>query len=76
MRVKYGTDNSKPVAMWSPPTLKETIQHTQHNRLRSNITVNNRKKFVHFVKHFKYLGAYISDMLKEDFEIQTRISKA
>jgi hypothetical protein len=34
------------------------------------------KKYVHFVKHFKYLGAYISDTLKEDFEIQTRISKA
>jgi hypothetical protein len=31
---------------------------------------------VHIVKHFKYLGAYISDTMKEDFEMQTRISKA
>jgi len=68
--------NSKTVAMYFPPTLEETIHHTQHNRLPSNITINDGKKFGHFVKDFKYLGTYISDILKEGFEIKTRISKA
>lgn len=76
MHVGYGTENSKTVAMYFPPTLEMTTQHIQHNRLPPNITINDGKNYVHFVNHFKYLGAYISDTLKEDFEIQTRISKA
>jgi hypothetical protein len=62
--------------MYFPPTLEVTTQHIQHNRLPPNITINDGKNYVHFVNHFKYLGSYISDTLKEDFEIQTRISKA
>jgi hypothetical protein len=76
MHAGYGAENSKTVAMYFLPTLEETTQHTQNNRLPSNITINDGKNHVQFVNHFKYLGAYISDTLKEDFKIQTRISKA
>ncbi len=66
--VGSGTERSTTVAMYFLPTLEETMQHTQQNRLPLKITINDGKNFV-FIKHFKYLGAYIFDILKEYLEI-------
>jgi hypothetical protein len=65
MHVGSGNENSKTVAMVFPPTLEKTTQHTRQSRLQPNIVINEGKNFIHFVKNFKYLGAHISDMLKE-----------
>jgi hypothetical protein len=38
--------------------------------LPPNILINNGENFLHFTHNFKYLGAHISDILKEDTEIK------
>ncbi len=76
MHVGSGNENLKTVAMFFPRTLEETTQHTRQNKLEPNNIINEGKNFVHSIRNFKYLGTHISNTLKEDCEIQTRIAKA
>jgi hypothetical protein len=76
MHAGSGNENSKTVAMYFPPTLEDATQSAKQNELPPTITINEGRNSVHFVKSFKYLGAYITDTLKEDLEIKIRISKA
>jgi hypothetical protein len=68
--------NQKTIAMYFPPTLEAALWYEKHKILPPNIFINNGENVIQFAHNFKYLGALISDTLKEDLEIKTRIMKA
>ncbi len=63
------------ITMYFPPTLEDALWSEKHKILPPNI-INNGEKLIQFIHNFKYLGALISDTLKEDIDLKTRTMKA
>ena len=76
LKLHIGEDNliSKSEAMYISPNLTEDETNSLNVDYESDIPVKNGK--IRMTKKFKYLGAYISNDLKDDYEIDTRITKA
>ena len=72
MHVGSSTAKAKSEAMFFPSSLKEAKMQSE---LPEDITLPNGAR-IHFTDSFKYLGSYITPLLNEDFEIESRIKKA
>ena len=68
--------NQKTIAMYFPLTLEDALWSEKCKLIPSNILINDGENMIQFAHNFKYLGALISDTLKEELEIKTRIMKA
>lgn len=47
-----------------------------YNQLAETQQIKVAEGFVTFTKHFKYLGSFISYNLRDDFDVETRITAA
>jgi hypothetical protein len=72
MHVGSSTAKAKSEAMFFPSSLKEAKMQSE---LPEDITLPNGAR-IHFTDSFKYLGSYITPLLSEDFEIESRIKKS
>jgi hypothetical protein len=72
MHVGSNTAKAKSEAMFFLSSLKEAKMQSE---LPEDITLPNGGR-IHFTDNFKYLGSYITPLLSEDFEIESRIKKS
>ena len=75
LTMHLGSDTIKAKAMYFPSSLKQAKYEFDNNILPDNIILGSGKK-VHYVNKFKFLGFFITLILKKDYEIDTRIKKA
>ena len=75
VHVGSSTTNSKTVCMFFPDNLNLAIYQVEKYLLPENLILPNDSQ-IHFVTTFKYLGSFITSLLNEDAEIDSRIKKA
>jgi len=71
MHIGRGNTKSKTEAMYSPPSLE--ARHYTNLNLDERIPVKDG--YITMTSKFKYLGSWISNNLKDDHEVDTRIAK-
>jgi hypothetical protein len=63
---------SKTEVMYFP----RSLEPTEYNTINMDENLCVKDGYVTLTRHFKYLGAWVSDTLKDDYELTIRIKKA
>jgi hypothetical protein len=72
MHVGRNGKKSKTEAMYFPPSLKKELYH----QLDQEEKIPVKDGYITFTRLFKYLGSWVTDTLKDDHEMDTRIKRA
>ena len=71
MHIGQNGGSSKTEAMYFPPSL----QPDQYKVLDMQEKLEVKDGYVTVIRCFKYLGSWISDNLKDEYEVETRVKK-
>jgi hypothetical protein len=76
LKMHYGKDGgkSKTEAMYFPPNLRPQNYKSEAEVQAKRLPVQDG--YVMMTKHFKYLGSWITDDLRNDYEVEVRLKKA